>query len=60
MAFRIGYPTMDPGVSPRRSVRDVLAVNAATTRNSNAPLTRDGLAASDHFAGSGFFRPRRS
>ncbi len=25
MAFRIGYPTMDSGVSPRRSVHDVLA-----------------------------------
>jgi hypothetical protein len=24
MAFRIGYPTMDPGISPRRGVHDVL------------------------------------
>lgn len=60
MSFRIGYPTMDPGVSPRRSVRDVLLVNAAATRNSSAPFARGSLAASDHFAGSGFLRPRRS
>ena len=60
MSFRIGYPTMDPGISPRRSVRDVLLVSAAATRNSSAPFARDSLAASDHFGGSGFLRPSRS